>query len=439
MADPRSIHTILHRPELGLSLRSPKPEITLSLALSPSPAVSPPEEGLKPEERGIRLIQLLLICAKHASSGNVHRADECLRQISQLASISGDSMQRLATRFASALAVRLVKRWPGLYKALNLTHQWPKQELVLAKPLLSQAFPYLVFAYAIITRTLLQTMAEERMIHIVDLGSSDAKFWVPLLRSFSRLPNEIPHLKITCVNNDKIALENLGRRLVKEAESLNMPFQFNPINTRLTEQTIDMLRVRTGEALAFISVLKLHELLAEDDRVVAHFGGRNNNIHNAIIKDCRQMDQFLSSLRSMSPKVLFLVEQEADHNQTRFVDRFVEGLHYYSAVFDSIEATLAATGDERVVLEDMFGREIENIVACEGVEREERHERYGRWMVRFGQVGFKPVRMWFDAMEDAKKMVETCGREGYKIVNERASLMICWHDRPLYAVSAWTC
>ncbi|GLT56339.1 hypothetical protein SLA2020_293860 [Shorea laevis] len=100
----------------------PKPEITLSLALSPSPA-SPLEEALRPEERGIHLIQLLLTCAKHASSGNVNKADDCLRQISLLASISGDPMQRLAARFASALAVRLVKRWPGLYEALNWTHQ----------------------------------------------------------------------------------------------------------------------------------------------------------------------------------------------------------------------------------------------------------------------------------------------------------------------------
>ncbi|KAJ6765582.1 SCARECROW-LIKE PROTEIN 3 [Salix purpurea] len=79
-------------------------------------------------------------------------------------------------------------------------------------------------------------------------------------------------------------------------------------------------------------------------------------------------------IRSMSPKLLFVVEQEADHNLNRSVDRFVEGLNYYSAVFDSIESTLA--GDERIILEEMFGREIENIVACEGLERIERHERY---------------------------------------------------------------
>ncbi|XVF20856.1 hypothetical protein REPUB_Repub12eG0039000 [Reevesia pubescens] len=87
---------------MSTSLSSPKPEVTLSLTLSPGPT---PLEALKAEERGIRLIQLLLTCAKHASSGNLHRTDECLRKISVLASVSGDSMQRLSARFASALAI----------------------------------------------------------------------------------------------------------------------------------------------------------------------------------------------------------------------------------------------------------------------------------------------------------------------------------------------
>ncbi|KAH1129408.1 hypothetical protein J1N35_000786 [Gossypium stocksii] len=413
---------------------APKPEVTLSLTLSPGSTL---QEVVKPEERGVRLIQLLLTCAKHASSSNLHRADECLRQISLLASVSGDSMQRLSAWFASALAVRLVKRWPGLHKALNYT-QLPKQDqLGQAQPLFGRVFPYLGFSYAIISRTLIKAMTGERVIHLVDLGSGDANLWIPLLRSFSCLLDGQPHLKVTCMNDNKAILEELGPRLVKEAKALGLPFQFAPLNDSLRELTLDKLGVKSGEALAFISILNLHTLLAEDDSVDAHFSHNKTNG----IKDSKQMFRFLSTIRSSSPKLFFLVEKEADHNLNKLVDRFVEGLHYYSAVFDSVDATFGgnASSRERIVLEEMFGKEIENIVACEGVEREERHERYGRWMVRFGQAGFKPVMMWYDSTEVAKQMVEACGRNGYKIVNERASLMICWHDRPLYAVSAWTC
>ncbi|KAJ9147487.1 hypothetical protein P3X46_029643 [Hevea brasiliensis] len=409
-----------------------KPDVTLSLALSPSPAHD--HEILKPEERGIRLIQLLLKGAKHASSGNFHRADACLSEISELSSMSGDSMQRLAAQFASALATRLVKRWPGLYKALN-HHQKPRIDVDQAKTLFARAFPFLCFAYMVITRTLVQAMANEHVIHIVDLSSGDPKLWVPFLHSLAHLPNGPPHLKITCLNSNRAILDKLGQSLVKEAETLDMPFQFNPLSIGLRELSGDMLKVRSGEALAFVSILNLHVLLAEDDQVDAHFGGAKFNG----IKSCKPLSDLLTLIRSMSPKLLFLVEQEANHNLDRLVDRFIEGLHYYSAVFDSIDATSGNLGGEgRMILEEMFGREIENIVACEGLERFERHERYGRWAIRLGQGGFKPIRLWYNFNEDTKQMVDGFGK-GYKIASEKTSLMICWHERPLYAVTAWTC
>ncbi|KAK6928071.1 Transcription factor GRAS [Dillenia turbinata] len=272
-----------------------KPDVTLRLTLS---SASPSSlEALKPEDRGITLIQLLLTTAKHASSGNLHIADACLCQISQLASVTGDSIQRLAAHFASALAVRLVKRWPGLYRALNRDGS-EKLELVRPQNIFGQAFPYLGFSYVIMTRILVQTLAEERVIHAIDLGSGDPKLWIPLLRGLASSANGPPHLKITCVHSSKVVLDKLGTRLVKEAESLDMAFQFNPLNISLRELTPDMLKVRSGEALAITSVLNLHSLLAEDDRVDAHFGlGKDDEV-----KVCKQMAQFLAMVQSMSPK-----------------------------------------------------------------------------------------------------------------------------------------
>ncbi|PON82090.1 GRAS transcription factor [Trema orientale] len=439
---------------------STKPDVTLSLNLSPSSTTSfssPNDHDqlqttssssslTMPKERGIVLIQLLLNCAKHAASGNLRHADSCLSQISQLASVDGDSMQRLSARFASALAVRLVKRWPGLHKALNRT-QRPKLELGPAQLASSSsspaAFPCLGFAYAIIARTLVHSMSHEGAIHFVDFGSCDSRLWVPIIRSLASEPRGHGPplgLSFTCVHGDKAVLDKLGLCLTKEAESLGLSFQYNPLHVSLGELTTEVIKTRPGEALAIVSILSLHVLLAEDDRVDAQFGAHKNKG----IKECKQMSQFLAMVKSMSPKVVLLVEQEADHNLNRLVDRFLGSLHYYSAVFDSLDANFGASSSssdhqERLAFEEMYGREIENIVACEGLEREERHERYEKWMTRFGRAGFRPIRMWFDPMEDAKKMLEVCGSEGYKVVNNKASFVLCWHERPLYAVSAWIC
>ncbi|KAJ8557212.1 hypothetical protein K7X08_002837 [Anisodus acutangulus] len=349
-------------------------------------------------------------------------------------------MQRLAAWFASSLAIRLVKRWPGLYKALNHRIRVPSTivDLDRSRIIFAKAFPYMDYAYVVINRVLTQGMSEEHMIHIVDLGSGDSKLWVPFLKNVANSPNGPPHLTITCVNNNKSMLEEMSTRIQKEAEALDIPFQFNLVNVSLKDLSIDMLKIKPGESLAFVSVLNLHVLLAEDDHINSHFG-LNKNTNN--VKDCQRMSEFLAMLRSFSPKLLILVEQEADHNLRKLVDRFVEGLHYYSALFDSVDTIFGGSYslyEERVAVEQMLGKEIENMVACEGFEREERHERFGKWIVRLTRGGFRPVRLWYDIMKDSKRLVEAYGADGYKIISQKGSLMICWHDRPIYSVSAWT-
>ncbi|KZV14169.1 scarecrow-like protein 3 [Dorcoceras hygrometricum] len=324
-----------------------KPDVNLSLGL---PNLHTCSGRLKPEERDVKLIQLLLTCANHASSGNLHHADACLRQISRLASINGDSMQRLAARFASALAVRLVKRWPGLYKSLNNGTGLALCDIDRAREIFERTFPCMELVYAVTNRTLVQAMSGERVIHAIYLGSGSPKLWVPFLRGLQEGSKEFdhgpPHLKITCIGKDREAQERLGAVLAKEAEILHMPFQFDPVIVDIRDLRIDMLNLQPGEALALISMLSLHVLLTEDDRVESHFGLRKNDQ----MKDAKRLNEFLEMVKSMSPKVVLLVEQESNHNSNR-----------------------------------LYG-------PC-----------------------------WF------------------KVINVKGCLMICWHDRPIYCVSAWNC
>ncbi|KAL0450433.1 UNVERIFIED_CONTAM: Scarecrow-like protein 3 [Sesamum latifolium] len=137
-----------------------------------------------------------------------------------------------------------------------------------------------------------------------------------------------------------------------------MPFQFNPVNAGLRELTLDMLQMKTGEALALTSILGLHVLLAEDDRVDAHFGLRRSND----VKECKRMNEFLEMVKSIGPKAMLLVEQESNHNSSRLIDRFVEGLHFYSALFDSADAAFGGLScPDRTVLEEMLGRKLRTL------------------------------------------------------------------------------
>ncbi|KAL1538848.1 scarecrow-like protein 3 [Salvia divinorum] len=412
---------------MSSSSQSQNLDVTLSLSLPPR------NDALNPQERGIKLIQLLLSCANHASSGNLHHADTCLRHISELASVTGDSMQRLAARFAAALAARLVKRWPGLYKALN-NGGLVGFDVDRARSIFARAFPCLGFAYAVINRTLVQALLGEPIVHVIDLGCGDPKLWVPFVRAMADGPNGPPHLTITSVGITSEAQERLEGRILKKARSLRMDVEFNHVNAKLRDLTLDMLKVNPGEVWALTSILSLHVLLAEDDSVDTHFGISKTNQ----VSECKRMTEFLEMVRSARPKVVLLFEQESNHNSGRLVDRFVEGLHFYSALFDLIDATFGASScSNRATLEEMLGREIENIVAREGLEREERHERYAKWGIRFTRSGFRPIQLWYDTMDEARKVVEGYGPRGFNVISEKGSLMISWHDRPIYAISAW--
>ncbi|XP_047312836.1 scarecrow-like protein 3 [Impatiens glandulifera] len=390
---------------------SPAPEktqlpISLTLATSNTSTVPSYPKTAIPKERNLKLINLLLSCVNHASSGNLHRADACLRKISRLSSHSGDSFQRLSAWLASALAVRLIKRWPGLFKTLIATPALV--DPIQHKSLTTNTIPFLNSAYTVMNRVLTKAMSNERLIHIVDLGCGDPNMWIPFLQNLSN-----SHLRITCVHTSKAILDNLYITLLKETNSLCIELEFNPLNIRLSDLNLDMMNLRPSETLAFAATLSLHVLLTDDD------------------DDNNKMGDFLVMIRSTSPKVFVMVEQESDHNLNRLEDRFVESMHYYSAVFESISKFFV--GDERLRLEQVFGKEMENILACEGREREERHERFVKWSGRFERCGFGPVGLWFGLGEELEEMDD----DGLKMVYQRSALIICWYTRPIYSVSAW--
>ena len=52
-------------------------------------------------------------------------------------------------------------------------------------------------------------------------------------------------------------------------------------------------------------------------------------------------------------------------------------------------------------------------------------------------AGFKRVPLSYIGMLQAKKLLQSYGYK-YKIREENGSLLLCWSDRPLFSVSAWS-
>jgi hypothetical protein len=86
----------------------------------------------------------------------------------------------------------------------------------------------------------------------------------------------------------------------------------------------------------------------------------------------------------------------------------------------------------------LLGEEIKNIVACDGAERRERHERLERWAARMEGAGFGRVPMSYYALLQARRAAQgLLGCDGFKVREEKGSFFLCWQDRAVFSVSAW--
>jgi hypothetical protein len=283
------------------------------------------------------------------------------------------------------------------------------------------------------------------MLHIVDLAGADAAQGLLLLHLFAKRPGAGAHdqiLHLTIVNEEDDFLSITGALLAREAESLHIGFQFHPVKLHINQLlNIEALGVRSGEALVIVSTLQLHRLLADEFVEVAacpHDRKGKAQAHATMTR----ADALLRDLAKLSPKLMVVTEQEADHNG-EFKDRFENALNYYGAMFDALEKSVPARGSamERADVERcLLLQEIRDIVACDGAQRRERHERMVKWAERMTAAGFTSAAMSADAVAQTVmlgQMVTGCSR-AYRVSSEKdMCFFIHWRDILIFSVSTW--
>uniref|UniRef100_A0A2N9EBR2 Uncharacterized protein n=1 Tax=Fagus sylvatica TaxID=28930 RepID=A0A2N9EBR2_FAGSY len=424
-----------------------------------SPGLGSPYSWLRTplsEEGGVQLIILLEDCANHVAARCLQNANTRLEHISHLASPNGTPIQRIAAYFIEALADRMLKNFTGLHNALNSTKIPSVSEEILVQRLFFEHCPFLKLAYVITNQAIVEAMEGEKVIHIIDLYPVEPDQWIDLLQTLSARPEGAPHLKITGIHEQKVVLEKMALQLKEEADKLSIPFQFNCIVSKLENLDIESLGIKTGEALAVSSVLQLHSLLATDEEVLRRSQrplrefldtGLNPlyiaNLDSSSISSqlsqisSPKMERFLSSLRRFSPKLMVITEQEANHNGCTLMERVNNAMKFYAALFDCLDSTVSIAPIERQKVEKMlFGEEIKNIIACEGAERKERHEKLEKWILWLELAGFGRVPLSYYGRLQAGRLLQSYGY-GYNIKEENGCLVIYWHKIPLFSVSAW--
>ncbi|CAK9157800.1 unnamed protein product [Ilex paraguariensis] len=363
--------------------------------------------------------QLLISCAELISQSDLSAAHRLITVLSANSSPYGDSTERLVHQFTRALSLRL-NRTAVTSGAASLTTNpsacasvlstnasscstsittFESDEALVHSSYLSlnQITPFIRFSQLTANQAILEAIEGQQAIHILDFDIMHGVQWPPLMQAIAeRFP--LPTLRITGTGHDLDILRRTGDRLAKFAHSLGLRFQFHPLlllNNDDPTSVASAVLLLPDETLAVNCVLYLHRLL----------------------KDRERLRLFLHRIKCMNPKVVAVAEREANHNHPFFLQRFVEALDHYTAVFDSLEATLPPNSRERLAVEQVwFGREIVDILAAEGEHRRERHERFRSWEVMLRSSGLVNVPLSPFALSQAKLLLRLhYPSEGYQL------------------------
>ncbi|MBA0853429.1 hypothetical protein Goshw_017388 [Gossypium schwendimanii] len=105
---------------------------------------------------------------------------------------------------------------------------------------------------------------------------------------------------------------------------------------------------------------------------------------------------------------------------------------------DIFEATVAQDNPQRMMFEkEIHGRDIMNLVACEGTERVERPETYKQWQVRTLRTGFKQVTLNQELVKKVMDMVQSSYHRDFVVDVDGHWMLQRWKGRIIYALSCW--
>ncbi|KAI3673592.1 hypothetical protein L6452_39715 [Arctium lappa] len=381
-------------------------------------------DGSKDE---MHLVQLLVSCAEAVACRDKTHASNLLAELRADALVFGSSFQRVASCFMQGLTDRLALVQPlgavGLVAPARNVNPVAFERKDEALRLVYETCPHIRFGHYVANLTILEAFEGESYVHVVDLGMTlglrHGHQWRALIQSLAGRQTRTPHrLRITAVGPCVIQFVTIGNELETYAREHNINLEFSTVESSLETLKPEDIKTYKNEVLVVNSILQLH----------------------CVVKESRgSLNSVLQIIHGLTPKVVVLVEQDSNHNGPFFLGRFMESLHYYSAIFDALDAMLPKYDTKRAKIEQFyFAEEIKNIVSCEGPNRVERHERVDQWRRRMSRAGFQaaPIKAAGRAKDWVEKL-EIC--DGYTVAEEKGCVVLGWKSRPIVAVSCWKC
>lgn len=121
----------------------------------------------------------------------------------------------------------------------------------------------------------------------------------------------------------------------------------------------------------------------------------NSIFHLNTLKDSLKISDTLKLIHSLNPSIVVLVEQEGSRSSRSFLSRFLECLHYFAAMFDSLDDFLPLESLERFsVKKNHLRKEIKSILNYyKYFTNCPRNDKMETWKGRIEGHGFGGMRL----------------------------------------------
>ncbi|XP_019174205.1 PREDICTED: DELLA protein RGL1-like [Ipomoea nil] len=384
--------------------------------------------GLHGEDyKDVELLLHLLASAEKVGQKKFDSAKDFLSMCDKLSSKNGNLVQRLVYYFSEALRDKVDwqtgEKTPENFgkkqiEYLKEKHMSPKQCILATH----QNFPFLQVIEVASVQAVIEHVPEAKKIHIIDLEIRHGMQWTILMQALAAARHAesfIENLRISAlVIKSGPMIEEIGKQLTSFADSLKIPFSFKIVKVQ------DILEVNE------------QSFEVEEDEAVAVYG---QFFFMTMISKQGGLEHLMRVMRTIRPRVMVIIEVEANLNSPVFVNRFTESLFFYSAFLDSLEHFLKHKEYIRAFVErEHLSRSISNIVAAEGEERMIRHVSMNVWRAFFARFGMKEVEMSMSSILQANLVFNNfpCGKY-CTLDKDGKSLIIGWKRTPLFSVSAW--
>ncbi|KAL6013053.1 hypothetical protein ACLOJK_003543, partial [Asimina triloba] len=381
---------------------------------------------------------LLTDCARAIADSNSGRAHHLMWMLNEMSSPYGDTHQKLASYFLHALFSRMTDSGPRSLRALlsasDKTSSFDSTRKTLLK--FQEVSPWTTFGHVAANGAILEAFDGETKLHILDASTTFCTQWPTLLEALAtRSSDDTPHLRLTTLVATRPTttttspspryklMKEVGARMEKFARLMGVPFSFRVHYHAgdLSQINFDDLDIRDDEALAINCVGTLH----------------------SVPPVASSRDALLAAFRRLRPRILTVVEDEADLEDSGaggddFVRAFRESLRWFAVYFEALDESFPRASNERLVLERAAGRAIVDLVACLPAESAERRETAARWSRRFDAAGFSPAAFSDDVADDVRALLRRY-RDGWSMAPaaDGAGLFLAWKEQPVVWACAW--